>query len=277
MAEWRRQGGSDQMLLPLPLVLRSSRLTRVLCPYVWLILPWPRGGNVWEGPGAKVSRSGLCSDCIPLQSTWIQTQGGNVWEKAGVNVSVVYGSMPPEAYRAATGTNASAAGTVSCSVAHLAPGMPDSATETVEGHVSKPAWPRLLQKWAVLAVGGIAGIAAGSARGAAAAGRLITQHRQPLSAAQADPTNWAVNCRERLQRSGFKFARQCGKHVADMQPLSAAQADATDLVPFFAVGICRVSDSVVVLYQKTEADVQFPCRRAKCSRAISYIGSSGST
>ncbi|DBB06090.1 TPA: hypothetical protein ACH3X3_009649 [Trebouxia sp. C0006] len=31
-------------------------------------------------------------------------QGGNVWEKAGVNVSVVYGSMPPEAYRAATGT-----------------------------------------------------------------------------------------------------------------------------------------------------------------------------
>ncbi len=29
---------------------------------------------------------------------------GNVWEKAGVNVSVVYGSMPPEAYRAAAGT-----------------------------------------------------------------------------------------------------------------------------------------------------------------------------
>jgi len=30
-------------------------------------------------------------------------QGGNVWEKAGVNVSVVYGSMPAEAYRAAVG------------------------------------------------------------------------------------------------------------------------------------------------------------------------------
>ena len=28
-----------------------------------------------------------------------------MWEKAGVNVSVVYGSMPPEAYRAATGTS----------------------------------------------------------------------------------------------------------------------------------------------------------------------------
>ena len=26
-------------------------------------------------------------------------QGGKVWEKAGVNISVVYGSMPPEAYR----------------------------------------------------------------------------------------------------------------------------------------------------------------------------------
>lgn len=30
-------------------------------------------------------------------------QGGNVWEKAGVNVSVVYGTMPAEAYRAAIG------------------------------------------------------------------------------------------------------------------------------------------------------------------------------
>ena len=29
-------------------------------------------------------------------------QDGKVWEKAGVNVSVVYGSMPAEAYRAAT-------------------------------------------------------------------------------------------------------------------------------------------------------------------------------
>lgn len=31
-----------------------------------------------------------------------------VWEKAGVNVSVVYGSMPPDAYRAATGDNSKA-------------------------------------------------------------------------------------------------------------------------------------------------------------------------
>ena len=32
-------------------------------------------------------------------------QGGNVWEKAGIAVSVVYGSMPAEAYRAAVGRN----------------------------------------------------------------------------------------------------------------------------------------------------------------------------
>lgn len=48
------------------------------------------------------------------QDAWTREDGGggitrvladgNVWEKAGVNVSVVYGSMPPEAYRAATGT-----------------------------------------------------------------------------------------------------------------------------------------------------------------------------
>lgn len=32
-------------------------------------------------------------------------QGGKVWEKAGVGVSVVYGTMPPEAYRAAKGNS----------------------------------------------------------------------------------------------------------------------------------------------------------------------------
>jgi len=47
------------------------------------------------------------------QDAWTRADGGggitrvladgNVWEKAGVNVSVVYGSMPPEAYRAAVG------------------------------------------------------------------------------------------------------------------------------------------------------------------------------
>ncbi|KIY95939.1 coproporphyrinogen III oxidase [Monoraphidium neglectum] len=46
------------------------------------------------------------------QDAWVRNEGGggitrviqdgNVWEKAGVNVSVVYGSMPAEAYRAAS-------------------------------------------------------------------------------------------------------------------------------------------------------------------------------
>lgn len=34
-------------------------------------------------------------------------QNGNVWEKAGVNVSVVYGTMPVAAYRAAAGRDLS--------------------------------------------------------------------------------------------------------------------------------------------------------------------------
>lgn len=50
------------------------------------------GGNfkedVWSRPGGGGGISRVLQD-------------GAVWEKAGVNVSVVYGVMPPEAYRAA--------------------------------------------------------------------------------------------------------------------------------------------------------------------------------
>lgn len=46
----------------------------------------------------------LCS-FYPKQSLVAVLQGGNVWEKAGVNVSVVYGTMPASAYRAAVGRN----------------------------------------------------------------------------------------------------------------------------------------------------------------------------
>lgn len=45
--------------------------------------------DVWVRPGGGGGISRVLQD-------------GNVFEKAGVNVSVVYGSMPPEAYRAAT-------------------------------------------------------------------------------------------------------------------------------------------------------------------------------
>ena len=49
--------------------------------------------DVWVRPGGGGGISRVLQD-------------GNVWEKAGVNVSVVYGTMPPEAYRAATSNNA---------------------------------------------------------------------------------------------------------------------------------------------------------------------------
>lgn len=39
---------------------------------------------------------------LPASDEGAVLQDGNVWEKAGVNVSVVYGSMPASAYRAAT-------------------------------------------------------------------------------------------------------------------------------------------------------------------------------
>lgn len=44
--------------------------------------------DVWSRPGGGGGISRVLQD-------------GAVWEKAGVNVSVVYGMMPPEAYRAA--------------------------------------------------------------------------------------------------------------------------------------------------------------------------------
>lgn len=49
--------------------------------------------DVWSRPGGGGGISRVLQD-------------GAVWEKAGVNVSVVYGVMPPEAYRAAKATSA---------------------------------------------------------------------------------------------------------------------------------------------------------------------------
>lgn len=47
--------------------------------------------DVWSRPGGGGGISRVLQD-------------GSVWEKAGVNVSVVYGVMPPDAYRAAKPT-----------------------------------------------------------------------------------------------------------------------------------------------------------------------------
>ncbi|KAK9143698.1 hypothetical protein Syun_013098 [Stephania yunnanensis] len=52
--------------------------------------------DVWSRPGGGGGISRVLQD-------------GAVWEKAGVNVSVVYGVMPPEAYRAAKGEGNSGA------------------------------------------------------------------------------------------------------------------------------------------------------------------------
>lgn len=49
--------------------------------------------DVWSRPGGGGGISRVLQD-------------GAVWEKAGVNVSVVYGVMPPEAYRAAKASSA---------------------------------------------------------------------------------------------------------------------------------------------------------------------------
>lgn len=48
--------------------------------------------DVWSRPGGGGGISRVLQD-------------GGIWEKAGVNVSVVYGMMPPEAYRAAKGAD----------------------------------------------------------------------------------------------------------------------------------------------------------------------------
>lgn len=51
-------------------------------------------------------RSGSVHQCMQGVTWACWPQDGGVWEKAGVGVSVVYGTMPPEAYRAARGAAA---------------------------------------------------------------------------------------------------------------------------------------------------------------------------
>lgn len=71
------------------------------CPALW---QWLGEGHYTSQLPALWSGSVWAKAVTDLKCPLPAMQGGNVWEKAGVNVSVVYGSMPPEAYRAATGT-----------------------------------------------------------------------------------------------------------------------------------------------------------------------------
>jgi coproporphyrinogen III oxidase len=83
-------------------------------------VPFPNRSCSIRAKFEKVIRDAQDSICAAIseidgkpfhQDAWTREDGGggitrvlvdgNVWEKAGVNVSVVYGSMPPEAYRCA--------------------------------------------------------------------------------------------------------------------------------------------------------------------------------
>lgn len=73
---------------------RFEKMIREVQDHVCAAIEEVDGGvfkeDVWSRPGGGGGISRVLQD-------------GNVWEKAGVNVSVVYGKMPPEAYRAAKG------------------------------------------------------------------------------------------------------------------------------------------------------------------------------
>ncbi|XP_059290163.1 oxygen-dependent coproporphyrinogen-III oxidase, chloroplastic-like [Lycium ferocissimum] len=76
---------------------RFEKTIREVQDSVCLALEEADGGakfkeDVWSRPGGGGGISRVLQD-------------GDVWEKAGVNVSVVYGVMPPEAYRAARPTD----------------------------------------------------------------------------------------------------------------------------------------------------------------------------
>ncbi|MCE5166734.1 hypothetical protein HAX54_025383 [Datura stramonium] len=76
---------------------RFEKMIREVQDSVCLALEEVDGGakfkeDVWSRPGGGGGISRVLQD-------------GAVWEKAGVNVSVVYGVMPPEAYRAARPTD----------------------------------------------------------------------------------------------------------------------------------------------------------------------------
>ena len=61
-----------------------------------------------------------------------------MWEKAGVNVSVVYGSMPREAYRAATGTSDSPEGAEAGRIPFFAAGISSVSTTLSNPPVPQP-------------------------------------------------------------------------------------------------------------------------------------------
>lgn len=85
--------GDDELSKPNSVRARFEKMIREVQDSVCAALEDVDGGgefkeDVWSRPGGGGGISRVLQD-------------GDVFEKAGVNVSVVYGVMPPEAYRAA--------------------------------------------------------------------------------------------------------------------------------------------------------------------------------
>ncbi|URD73953.1 Coproporphyrinogen-III oxidase [Musa troglodytarum] len=92
----------DAAAAPITVRARFERMIREVQDDVCAAIEAADGGgtfkeDVWSRPGGGGGISRVLQD-------------GGVWEKAGVNVSVVYGIMPPEAYRAAKGEAKAAGG-----------------------------------------------------------------------------------------------------------------------------------------------------------------------
>ncbi|XP_068656326.1 coproporphyrinogen-III oxidase 1, chloroplastic [Aristolochia californica] len=87
-------GSSSDAASPSSVRARFEKMIRETQDSVCAAIEAVDGGkfkeDVWSRPGGGGGISRVLQD-------------GSIWEKAGVNVSVVYGIMPPEAYRAAKG------------------------------------------------------------------------------------------------------------------------------------------------------------------------------
>lgn len=82
------EGDATQMRARFEKMIRAAQ--NEICDAITALDGKPFHEDAWTRPGGGGGISRVLQD-------------GNVFEKAGVNVSVVYGQMPPEAYRAATG------------------------------------------------------------------------------------------------------------------------------------------------------------------------------
>lgn len=85
----------------------------------------PGGGGgisrvLQNGKARRAAQRGrACVRVQLLSGALTLSRAAQVFEKAGVNVSVVYGTMPPEAYRAATGDSSKVRRRCACGCVNL--------------------------------------------------------------------------------------------------------------------------------------------------------------